>query len=431
MLEVITMNEIEKRLAAEKKRIDAIHAPEQIEQRLRHALRAAPSSKRRSKMWKFAAAALFLSLLIGTQYNAIAFYGKTLFGFGELTSDTLARLNEQGKGQAIEKGMTLLDGTELTIEGIMTDANQLILYYRLFNSKGVDEETSDLFNTRNITGFLTNAHVISGTSIMNDDRTEIKGILSFEPVSPFSKKLTLHFSQQVGSSQYSEEALTFPYYPNQAMPTMLKQSIRQTVEVDKGIISFHSITATPTMTVITGSLNVENFDRVSDLSGIQLVVDGVSIDQIGSSIESSFNGRKLELKYDALPEEIENLELIVEAFAGYETLEKKISLPLRDERAEMLSGKQLWIDPLTRTSQGIELTIATDEDVMLDQVSVVTTEGITPLETTLNQTYMEQDGQSLKVRTLWFETNEQPEELLIEGMHYMKRYGHVIEIPIQ
>lgn len=37
----------------------------------------------------------------------------------------------------------------------------------------------------------------------------------------------------------------------------------------------------------------------------------------------------------------------------------------------------------------------------------------------------------MKERTLLFDTQTEPESLLIEGMHYLKAYNKVIEIPVK
>lgn len=99
---------------------------------------------------------------------------------------TLQQLNEQGMGQSIDKKTTLADGTELTINGIMADANQFIVYYTLINPKGL-EETGDHFSPSKIEGFLTNSNIRSGVSLINDEHTEIKGTMTFDSVNPFSK----------------------------------------------------------------------------------------------------------------------------------------------------------------------------------------------------------------------------------------------------
>lgn len=36
----------------------------------------------------------------------------------------------------------------------------------------------------------------------------------------------------------------------------------------------------------------------------------------------------------------------------------------------------------------------------------------------------------MKERTLLFDTQTKPENILIEGIHYMKEYNKVIEIPV-
>ena len=104
-----------------------------------------------------------------------------------------------------------------TINGIITDANQLIMYYTLTNPNGIEDRNHDFFRFSKITGFLTNSNAESGTSILNEDHTEIKGTMSFEPVSPFSKKLTLHFWQPLQNGQMTERSISIPYNPNKAM----------------------------------------------------------------------------------------------------------------------------------------------------------------------------------------------------------------------
>lgn len=427
------MSNVEKRLAEEKKRMDSIRAPEELETRLRRVLNRTPPKKtnRLGLILKLAAVALFLVVSVGYHYNAFAFYGKKLLGFDELLSSTLKELNEEGMGQPIEKQTKLEDGTVLTINRIMTDANQLILYYTLNNPNGLDEGTSDHFRPSRITGFLTNSRVESGTSLMNEEQTELIGTMFFEPVNPFSKTLTVHFWQ---NDQMTEGSISFPYQPNKAMQTQLKKSIKKTLKVDKGTITFNSITATPTMTVVKGTLNVENFHRVHfALGGIELRANGTPVELVGGGSQSlPLRGFKFDIRYDTLPEQLDSLELVLKEFVGYQRLEEKISLASLGKEPIEINGKELWVKAVTTTSQGVEVTIATDEDVTLDGVSIETQSGITPLKTTVNQIYTEQENErEMKERTLLFDTTVNPEYLLIKGMHYMKPYKKVIEIPVK
>ncbi|KAB2330747.1 DUF4179 domain-containing protein [Cytobacillus depressus] len=427
------MNNIKQRLAEEKKHIDSIQAPDELEMRLRNALNHAPQKTKRPVFSFLAAAiALLLIIMMGTQYNAFAFYGKKLLGFDEITTGTIKELNEKGMGQPVDKKTRLEDGTELIINGIISDSNQLVMYYTLSNPKGIMESTSDHFRLSRITGFLTNSNVEGGMYIINDEQTEIKGTMSFEPVNPFAKKLTLYFWQPVQNDQMIEGNLSFPYNPNKAMATELKKPLKKTFKVDKGTIRFHSITASPTMTIIKGRLNVENFDRVnSALDGIELIANGKPVELMGGGSSSSLNGVKFDIRYDALPKQLDSLELVMKKFVGYQKLEEKISLASASNRPIPLSGKELWIKKVSVTSQGVEITIATDDDVMLDGVSIQTQKEMTPLRTIVNQTYTHQeDGKVIKERTLLFDTKIEPKYLLIEGMHYMKSYNMKMKIPV-
>lgn len=431
------MSNVEELLSEEKKRLDSITAPEELEMRLRSALdrTSPPRRKKIAPIWKIAAAALLLMVIVGNNYSAFAYYSKKIFGFDEVMSGTLQALNEDGMGQIVGKGMKLADGTDLMINAIMTDANQFIMYYTLSNPNGVEDSTSDLFSPTKITGFLTNSNLDSGTSIMNEDRTEIKGSMSFDPVSPFSKKLTIHFWQRQPNNQMMEERITFPYHPEDAMQTELKQSIRKTIKVDKGKITFASITATPTMTMIKGTLSVDNFDRVHGaLESIQLIANGTPVKWIGSGHRSDIRGFSFNINYDSLPEKLDSLEIVMKDFVGYQKLNEKLSITtIQDEPFSLddHTDRRLWVNKVTKTSEGVEVTIATDHDVMLDGVSVQSGNEITPLQTTLHQIVAKQtDGSLMKERTLLFDTTLEPEYLLIDGMHYMKEYNQKIELRV-
>ncbi|MFV8829926.1 DUF4179 domain-containing protein [Alkalihalobacterium sp. APHAB7] len=429
------MSNIEKRLEEEKKRLDNMTAPEELEARLRGALEnrtTVKKPKRKTPLFGAAAVALLFMVIVGYHYNGFAYYGKKLFGFDEVITGTLKELNEEEMGQIIDKQKQLADGTMFTVDGIMTDANQLILYYTLTNPNGLSYD--DHFRFYRMTGFLTNSIAVGGQSLLNEEENEIKGMMSFEHVSPFSKELTLQFSYQSLNGQTIEDTISFPYNPNQAMQTEIKQSIRKTVNVDQGKVTFHSITATPTMTVIDGKLQVDNFDRVNyALGGIDLVANDEVVQQLGGGSTSSIRGINFDIRFDALPQPLQSLELVMKQFVGYEKLDQTINLAKTGENPiSLFDGKLLWITDVSTTTTGTEITIATEDDVMLDGVSIKARDKITELRTIVNQTELKlDDGTILKQRTLLFDTVGEPELLVIEGMHYMKRYNKTIVIPIK
>lgn len=430
------MNNIEEQLAAEKQRLENKKAPEELKNRLRATLDTAPSRKpkRIAPIWKAAAILILIAAIFGSNYNALAYYGKQLFGFDELMGGTLKQLNDNGMGQSIEEKITLKDGTDFTINGIIADANQLIMYYTLFNQHGLDQSHEPI-RLDSINGFWTKSYPASGTSIMNEEQTEIKGILTFDSVNPFAKKLTLHYMQMPYSAeQMSEGTLTFSYNPNQALQTQLRQSINKTLKVDQGSLTFQSITATPTQTVIRGTMRVNNYDRVPNaLDGIELRANGIEIPIKGSGSQSSYGSKiSFEIRYDALPQQIQSLELIMDHFVGYQSLDKKLSLTNVGTDLFKLGEENLWIKDVSVNSDHVEITIATEEDVMLDGVSIETQGENTPLQTTVRQDLVKQaNGTLLKQRTLLFNTKNKPEYLLVKGVHYMKAYNKTIEIPVK
>lgn len=291
---------------------------------------------------------------------------------------------------------------------------------------------SGYFSPTRISGFLTNSNIRSGSSVINENHTEIKGMQTFDSVSPFSKELTLHFGQSLQNGQRREGTISFPYDPNKAMQTQIKQSINKTFKVDKGTITFNSITATPTLTLINGTVHVENFSRVNfPLGGIELRANGTPVAIQGSGSQSSLAGMKFDIRYESLPKQLHSLELVMKEFVGYQILDAKLSLASFGDEPLTLDSKELRIKNVSKTSQGVEITIATDDDVMLDGVSVEAQNEITPLKTTVNQNNKQQtNGRIMKERTLLFDTTMEPEYLLIKGMHYMKAYNKVIEIPV-
>ncbi|MCR8656768.1 DUF4179 domain-containing protein [Paenibacillus endoradicis] len=428
------MNDIEKLLSDEHNRMDSITAPDELESRLRNALdkNAYKKTKRFPKGWKVAAVVLIMTSIVSYNYNAFAYYGKKIFGFDALIDGTLLELNEAGMGQSVDARKILLDGTELVIDGIMSDANQFIMYYTLSNPSGL-ENSIDVFSRPHINGFLTNSNFNSGTSIINDDQTEVKGMMTFDPVSPFAKKLTLSYWQNASNAQMVEDSIIFDYYPDKAMQTEIKKKINESFKVDQGSITFKSITATPTMTLIKGTMNVDNFDRVSSaLDGIELIANEKAISMIGSGRTTSYKGTTFEIKYDVLPKELNSLQLVINEFVGYEKLEAKFSLDSNRNEPFKIGEKKLWLNNISTSSNGVEVTIATDEDVMLDGVSIVTINGVVPLNTTVKQDTIKQaDGTIMKERTLLFDTLNEPQYILIEGMHYMKTYNYEIEIPVK
>ncbi|MFC5465188.1 DUF4179 domain-containing protein [Lederbergia graminis] len=427
------MDNIEKKLIEEKRRMDKLEAPLELESRLRHALQKKSKRNWRYKKFPTLVASLLLIVFVSYHFNAFAYYGKKILGFDEVLSGTLQDLNDAGKGQIIEKTYPLGSGAELTINGIMSDENRMILYYTVFNPNGLSEPYNDIFQPEKITGFFTSSDFKSSNGVINDEDTELKGTMDFETPSPFSKQLTLHYQQYLENGEVKAGKVTFPYDPNKAMQTNIKQDIKKTVKVDKGKITFNSIVASPTLTVIKGKLDVDNLDKVHlDLHGIELIANGQQVDIMGSGHGTTLlGGKEFDVRFDALPLPLDSLVLNVKEFVGYKEIDQAVSLQKMDDEPINLDGEKLWIKDIAVSTNGLEVTIVTDESTLLDGVYVESKIKKTPLEKTINQTLLKESGQLLNERTLVFNTREIPETLFISGIHYMKEYKEKIEIPVK
>lgn len=433
-MEVRLMKNIEEWLTNEKKRIDTLTAPEIFEQSLRASLNK--DKKQPINPWIGVAIALVMVFLVGYNYNALAYYSKQLFGYDEIMSGTLKELNEQGMGQSIGKEIQLFDGTVVTIDGIISDANRMILYYTVKDENGLQDEGFDRFYPMKVSGFLTNSRAYGGTGMENEDQTEFKASMEFEPVSPFSRSLTVHYRQLTTNGEISLNTIKIPYDPNKAMEAKIKQKINETVSVDKGTITFGNITASPTMTMIEGKTNVANLDRsyYFQFEGVELLANGIPLEHLGGGTSSSIIGHTFELRYDALPANLESLQLVVKEFIGYLELDEMIEVKSVDYSQPInLLGKELWITNITSTSGNVEITIKTEADILLDgeRISITTKSGEIPLQTTVNHNFEKNiDGEHAYERTLIFQTTEEPRLLTIKGLHYLKPYNIKIDIPL-
>ena len=428
------MNEIEKRLAEEKERMEKLLAPPELENRLRAAIEQTKRPKQTRRLWMSIAVAAMLFVTIGYNFNAVAYYGKKVFGFDEVLSDTLQELNEGGFGQIIEKTYSLEDGVKFTIDAVINDENRFILFYTISDPNGIKEDPyNNLISAENITGLFTNSYMESGVERFDGESKEYKGTWDFEPVSPFSKKLTLHLTYNTIEGKITQHELNFSYDPNQALQTQLKLPINKTVKVDKGTIKFKSLIATPTETVVSGSMDVDNYDRLHGaIDGIKLVVNGQNVESLGGGSGTTWTGgHYFEINYDALPSAVDSLTLQVEKFVGYKKLKQRIALQTLSDAPINIGGKSLWIEGVTSTDKQTEITIVTASDILLDEVYIENTQGKTPIKTTIGQTEIEKEGKYFNKRTMLFPTGKAPTHLYIGGIHYMKKYNQTIEIPVK
>lgn len=401
-----------KEFEEKREQLERLQAPQDLEERLRKKIQTVPQKKKRVYPWLSAVAILGI-MVTSMNYQAIAYYGKTLFGYEELMSDSIKQLYEEGYGQVVNKEFHLDDGTIFTIEGIMSDRHGFEMYY----SVSGNDDFFDDFSFPSITGFLTDSFGKSGIFDMNVN----KGVQTFEPVSPFAKKLHLEFSYKD-----QDYVFIFPYDANKAVPVTLKKKINQKVYFDFGVVEIQSISATKGSTQLIGKIKEKTDRNISyDLSQIQLFVDGKEMMSIGYEMNSIFNGaREFKINYGELPTNISTLSVKLHKFNGKESVKQSVPPEIGTYKIGPVELDIISVEALEGVTK---IRIASRKDTMFDAVWLKTDVDEVPLKGT---EWFEEDDNK-KVRTLLFETNNTAVELYIGNVYYDKDYGEIIDIPIK
>lgn len=398
-----------------KQNLESISVPADLEARLKAKLDAVPQKKKKpniAKRWALTIAAVLTIGFVSINYQVIAFYGKTFIGYDELLTDSIKKLNEEGYGQPVKKKIQLHDGKTFEIEGIMSDLNQFELFYKV---TGDGNDFSENFSFADLHGFWTKGDGSYG--IFNPKMN--RGILGFNPVSPFAKKLTLTFT-------YKEKdyELTFPYKASQSVPTTLKKRINKSFKFGFGEVKIKKISATNGTTRIEGEIKDKTNRSISyDLSQIVLLADGKEIEDITSNINSSLFGKsEFDVTYQGIPENTKELSIVVKKFNDMETINKEIPLELN---LFDLGPVDMTILSVEKKDGQTAIRISTDYNVLLDKVQLETSSGLVDLSHTSD---FNSESENQNIRTLYFKTDEDAHSLLIKNVYYEKDYNYTIPI---
>jgi hypothetical protein len=127
------MANLEKILEQEKQRMDNLAVPNEMEDRFRATLAKIPQRvpQKKSNFKLKVAAAILVFFLFSYNMDTLAYYGKQLIGFENVMTGTLQELNEMGKGQLINQSHTFQNGVKITLDGIMLDDNNMVVFYTI------------------------------------------------------------------------------------------------------------------------------------------------------------------------------------------------------------------------------------------------------------------------------------------------------------
>ena len=432
------MNKVEEMLMENKQVLDQIEIPLQMEERLRNKLRDLPEGRNKNLYFKMKiAAACILVLLIATQSNTMANYGRRLMGYDHIMSGTLQHLDQLGKGQVINKSFQFKNGVSVTLDAIMLDENQLLAFYTL---KGNGMEL-DHFHTDGIEGKFVTYHPQSGTGEINKEETEVKWVESFEPPKFYEKKLSLHFAWLNAEAGNESGEITFTLDRNQAMGHTLKKDLNQSIVIDGHQIRLETILASPTTTVIKGVIQYPWELAWDQLRGerirpkevsMQLLANGEEIAKQGGGMGTDANGIRFHHDYDALPANLDKLQIQVTGFLADHDVKEKVNLDKEalDTQLNIL-GQEILLNELKESKGDTYLTISTEDSIVLTSVQMIMDGKTVRLEETLSDTEEKNpDGSIIHSRTLHFKGTGQKLQLYIERMTYEEKCNEIINIPV-
>jgi hypothetical protein len=433
------VSKIEEMLSTGKIDIDELKVPEELEARLNNALQTKSFNKRKKGSWKMKIAVLAIAFILAT-YNmdALAFYGRELLGFDNIMNGTLKELNKTGMGQSVEKSHTFSNGKKVTLNGVMIDDNQLVAFYTIQKSGG-NVEALDIFNTY-MKGVIGTHFHESGEGELNEDSSIIRWVGTFEPPHIFEKQLTWVFNTMI-DGKVEEGKISFVLDRDKAMGHTLKSRLNKTIKVDGNDIRFDTITASPTTTVLKGT--VQNIAELAKdkISGerifapnlnIQLLANGHEVQLQGTGSSTDMKGIKFEARYDALPQDLEKLQLHLVSFGAEHEVNELIKMDNASSSQNFqVKGQNITIEKIDEIKGETFVTITTEETVVLSRVYLLANNNRVELTETINSKYdKKEDGTIAHTRTLRFKATAEDLQLEIKRIKYEKAYDEYVSIPI-
>jgi hypothetical protein len=321
----------------------------------------------------------------------------------------------------------------------MIDDNQLIAFYTIESPLGNVEDFN--FGTFYMSGIYGNNYQSSGQGQVSEDKKTIKWVGVFDPPRALEKKLTWQFEISNGGKSEKGE-ISFVLDRDKAMGHTLKSRLNKNIKVDDANIRFDTIQASPTTTIVNGTIKNKMQLAIDQISGeriyspsldIRLLADGKEVAHQGMQIGTDNKGMKFETRYDALPRDLKKLQLHLVRFGAEHQMNEQIALQQNDiNRVVKVEGQDITINKIEQTNGETLITITTEDSVVLSRVHLLADNNSVELTKTIEgQRDKKPDGTMTHTRTLEFKAAAQDLKLDIKRMRYEKTYDEYIDIPIQ
>lgn len=431
--------DIEKMLMEEKNKMDSISAPKELQGKLASALDQATLGKGRNTKWILrTAAALLIILILGNNISTLAYYAKKFMGYDQIMNTTVSDLNQMGKGQEIGETYTFKNGVILTIDGVMFDDNNLILFYTYGGAIETDPDKAFDLPSIFLTGFLESIESTHSSAMLDEENKEIKYVSYYEPPRMFTNKITFKVPYQ---TEQGDEAVSgnFVLDRNKAMGRVLKKKIDRSVRVENRKVTIQNLTATPTSTKITGKYqsilglgkDVLSENRIRPkFINMRLLADGIEVPLQGSGLKTDLKGISFEFEFDALPSDIDKLQLVLDSVVADHDANARISLEKgMFEKSVMVNDQEIMIHEVSEKNQQTSIRISGQERLFLTKV-YLNADGkrIGLLNTTGEVVEKATDGKVTKYRTLNFDGVGKDLTLEIDSLMYLTEVNQIIEV---
>ncbi len=417
-----------------------IKAPDEMEDRLRKAL-----NHKRPKNFKVKRLALVAGLLLAFiftyNYNTFAYYGKRLLGYEGVMSESLKDLNNLGKGQEIGRSYEFPGGIKITLDGVMVDDSQLLVFYRIQDPNAKREEDFESLSVDHprIRGLVYEYVPRVGQGEIKKEKGEIYWAYSFAPPKLMEKKLKFQGQIKIGKD-YKDFSIPFNLDRNKAMGHSIKQKLNKIITIQDQEIKFKSILATNTQTIIKGSLAslidlaLENFkgELIRPQVDFTLLVDGQVYEPIGSGTSSGSKGITFDHIFEPLPEDLKDLKLAIIGLTIDKRLKKVIPIEKGKDQIIEIDGQKLEILNIQEIKDTTEVTIKSDEDVLFPDIKLIVGGEDIKLDRVHSEDYEKtREGDLFKIRTLSFKGKGKELKLKINKIHYKNEIYEVVDIPLR
>lgn len=445
------MNDMGNFLMGGKERLDNLEVPEELEGRLKYALDSNElklkngAQKTAWYMKHKAAAALlaFVLLFAGFNYDALAYYGKKIIGYDKVTFGAIKDLNELGLGQVIGKTYTFKDGSQVILDGVMYDDNQLIAFYR---TRTNSEEALSNF-TADLKGFFKGYHQKSGYGIISEDKKEIAWNMTYEKPLILDKNLTLDVSYR-NNNYYENGKISFTLDKSKAMGYTIKGALNQSVEVTGVKYNFKSITATPLSVVIEGNIegnNSSDFLKPTEkghfehdniilklqekyLKNGEVVIE--TINSKGGELGGSGSNFYFKCNFDGLKSNLKDINLVFEKVTRNKIVDKQININSKTQNYNVIDNSdEIVISNVSIEDNMTSVTFITPKNIEFDTVLSIGNKFINDDKPTFNN--IELNRKEYIEKTYHFNAADENMKLLFKELSYVTYVNKEITLPLE